>query len=887
MTLRDSANGGPSASQALNADGLNDPCPSEIDNASFLRAIFGSDCARAHVTGFGDDPSGNARGTPQMLRKRSARMWGGGRFEERAAALSEDMNTYYCVSLFRAAPDGRARRRKALFEQMYVVVIDDVADEPGEGNSGKVKASFVLERLGPPSYRLETSPRNEQWGYLLATPETSEPRAAALIQGMIAAGLTADGSDPGMKGVTRYVRLPIGSNRKAKYATSSNPSGFRCRLQSWQPERSFTVPQIAAAFDIDLDAVAGRRVRQPVRVDDATDVWLRAFNHLGLVKGSLNEPGKFDVTCPFVEEHTDAADDGTARLPNGMIWCHHGHCAERNERQGEYHERLAELMHEAGDGALLQEWKLEAARADFDEYGRDQAEEIGIRLGNAFLQGQQPIIQDIEALAEIAFSGSTAAVEEGIGLADPIDLFPSKIADLRARVAARVAELEADLRRGKGHGSAYCEEDAGDNLVTASAALSPDPPPGRRSGITFGPDYVASPVQVRRQIVGPVARGEVTLLVGPPGVSKSALALLVAAAVAWERPDLVGEEQIDRCGNVLFISNEDDAAEVERRLQALVRAHNLRWGDMRHRIRVQAGDRPVVMLSRGRTGAPEQTQAVDGIVDACRQDSRALVVIDTVASVMRGADENSADDAQALMSAITQIAREGDVAVLALHHTGKAAWRAGAAAAGDMASLRGSSALAGSARAIITLTPMPEEDGRRLGLEPEEAMRWSRLDTAKASYASRSGVPHWFRREGIWLAAIDERRPTDLTVVSGLALRHMPAGPQSPKVDDAAILARIAEGVEDEFPFSREPNAGVRSVFAMLRDEFNMTLDRARAWVDGMQRDGRVKRVQMKLPRKAGRNPNAVWCLLARGHEGPGGDLSYPAQSAGGAGNAF
>jgi hypothetical protein len=887
MMLRDSATGEPSASKVLNADGLNDPGPAEIDNATFLSAIFGSDYERAHVTGFGDDPSGKASGTPHMQRKRSAHMWGGGRFGERAASFREDMNTYYCVSLFRAEPDGRARRRKALFDEMHIVVIDDVADKPGEGNSGKVEASFVLERLGPPSYRLETSPRNEQWGYILASPETSEPRAAALIQGMIAAGLTADGSDPGMKGVTRYVRLPIGSNRKAKYATSANPRGFRCRLRSWQPERSFTVPQIAAAFDIDLDAVAGRKVRQPVRVDDATDVWLRALNHLGLVKGSLNEPGKFDVTCPFVEEHTDAADDGTARMPNGMIWCHHGHCAERNHRQSEYHERLTELMHEAGDGALLQEWKLEAARADFDEYGRDQAAEIGLRIGDAFLQGQQPLIQDIEALAEIAFSGSTAAVEAGIGMADPIDLFPSEIEDLRARVAARVAELEADLRRREGRGSAYCEEDAGDNLLAASSATSPDAPLGRRTGITFGPDYVASPVQVRRQIVGPLARGEVTLLVGAPGVSKSALALLVAAAVAWERPDLVGEEHIDRCGNVLFISNEDDAAEVERRLQALARAHNLRWGDMRHRIRVQAGDRPVVLLSRGRAGTPEQTQAVDAIVDACRQDSRALVVIDTVASVMRGADENSADDAQALMSAITQIAREGDVAVLALHHTGKAAWRAGAAAAGDMASLRGSSAIAGAARAIVTLTPMPDEDGRRLGLEPEEAKKWSRLDTAKASYAARSGVPQWFRREGVSLNAIDERRPTELTVVSGLALRHMPAGPQSPKVDDAAILARIAEGVEDEFPFSREPNAGVRSVFAMLQDEFHMTVDRARAWVDGMQREGRVKRVHMKLPRKAGQNRNAVWCLLACGYGGPGGDLSYPAESGGGAGNDF
>ena len=60
-----------------------------------------------------------------------------------------------------------------------------------------------------PTYKLETSPGNQQWGFLLTYP--SDPvKAAALIEGIAAAGLT----DPGAKRADRIMRVPGSVNIK-------------------------------------------------------------------------------------------------------------------------------------------------------------------------------------------------------------------------------------------------------------------------------------------------------------------------------------------------------------------------------------------------------------------------------------------------------------------------------------------------------------------------------------------------------------------------------------------------------------------------------------------------------------------------------------------------
>ena len=295
-----------------------------ISNSVFLRAIFRADWRGALVASFGGDPGAPPRGAWTVSHA-------GSFFPEDAAA-----NNYVCISTFHASHDGRPRRRKDLHQRTHVIVLDDVGE--------KLLADEVRARVGPPSYRLRTSPGSEQWGYILAAPEPDAARVDALLDGLVKAGLNPSGTDPGMKGVTRLVRLPVGRNGKAKYG----PNGAACVLLAWAPERRFTVDQLAIALGIDLTNGEPAAKPKPRSRASGPDPVLDLLTDLGLVKSAIGA-GHSDITCPFVDEHT-GGETGTAYLSGGGFKCHHGHCQDRTT--GDFLERLNEMARAAGVPSL-------------------------------------------------------------------------------------------------------------------------------------------------------------------------------------------------------------------------------------------------------------------------------------------------------------------------------------------------------------------------------------------------------------------------------------------------------------------------------------------------------------------------------------------------------
>ena len=285
-----------------------------IDNQTFLSALFKGAVNRAHVTVFHEDPN--------SLEGDSRKAWAGGHWGNLMGYFTNGGNQYFTISTFKPDETGRARRRKALFDACYLVVVDDV----GTGPSAKVDPNDP--RLPYPSYKLETSPGNEQWGYILSLPETDRNRVDNLLDGMVAAKLCPDGSDPGMKGVTRYVRLPEGTNNKQKYIDVLG-APFACRITYWSPTNTLTIEQLAARFGVDLDAP--RESKEGLTITDEQHPGLLAYADQFDIK-SVIEPGKYDVVCPNVEHHTDFDDSGTAiwTYPDGRLGfkCHHGHCEE-------------------------------------------------------------------------------------------------------------------------------------------------------------------------------------------------------------------------------------------------------------------------------------------------------------------------------------------------------------------------------------------------------------------------------------------------------------------------------------------------------------------------------------------------------------------------------
>jgi len=278
-----------------------------VTNAEFLQAIFGDDAPFVYVTDFKYDP-GDIPPDEQL------RSWSGdwaSRYK-----LTPGWNQYFTVSIFNPDANGRARRRKALFIRAILVVLDDVRE--------KLTLSEV-QKLPPPSYIMETSPGSEHWGYILTEPCYDRSLFDNLLDGLVAKGLSPTGTDPGMKGVTRFVRLPEGCNTKKR-----NGRPWQCKLLKWNPERKVTLEQLAAPFNIDLDAP-----RASERVDGALDIPDHPILTSGLVniKSKLS-PGRYDITCPFVEDHTNAEDNGTAIFTNedGSLGfkCHHGNCETLN-----------------------------------------------------------------------------------------------------------------------------------------------------------------------------------------------------------------------------------------------------------------------------------------------------------------------------------------------------------------------------------------------------------------------------------------------------------------------------------------------------------------------------------------------------------------------------
>lgn len=275
-------------------------------NQKFLETIFGTDWGSCHVTSFQDDPD-------NISEKRKGICWKGDWISEYKSALPPG-NQYFTVSRFRLLND-RAVKRKSQFIAIYVIAADDVRE----------KLPLVqLKKLPPPTYKLLTSAESEQWGWVLNSPCTDRVKAENLLDGLISHGLAPDGKDPGMKGVTRYMRLPDGVNTKKSRLIDGAP--FQCRLLEFSPWQSVNIESLAAPFGVDLSAE-----RRESRTEGACDVD-HPITEVVEVKQMISD-GRYDITCPWVDEHTDTQDNGTAVFSNDDLSigfkCHHGHCQEK------------------------------------------------------------------------------------------------------------------------------------------------------------------------------------------------------------------------------------------------------------------------------------------------------------------------------------------------------------------------------------------------------------------------------------------------------------------------------------------------------------------------------------------------------------------------------
>lgn len=161
--------------------------------------------------------------------------WSGAKYTKESEIHEVDKNNYFCVSLQKPV-DGILTRGKKNFDVLICIVLDDIGTK-------------ALEPPLKPSWVIETSKGNEQWGYILSTPIDDASYAEKVIKAIARAGYT----DKGAKGLsTRYMRLPVGSNDKPEHVATNDGKPYPHKLLQWSPKLFYTVEEILDALEISL-----------------------------------------------------------------------------------------------------------------------------------------------------------------------------------------------------------------------------------------------------------------------------------------------------------------------------------------------------------------------------------------------------------------------------------------------------------------------------------------------------------------------------------------------------------------------------------------------------------------------------------------------------------
>jgi hypothetical protein len=289
-----------------------------VSNKAFLDAIFSTagDDECVAVCTFSNPPD-QQKGWPLHDHRSS--------YAERHLPFNADKpeNTFYCISTIK--DNNPLTRIASCVIATYVLILDDVGSGPG---SKVDPATTPLE----PSYKIETSPNNFQYGYIMAEPIENTSYAQVIMKAM-----SKDHGDTGGTMAAKLVRLPQGVNNKTKYG-----SPFDVNLTHWRPELRYGIEEIIEAFNLDEKWIESQITEagappEPGSINkDEMYEWLSVC---GLVVDNRPTPaGYIQITCPWSAAHS-GGDNTAGYSPLGcggpdykdtrQFKCQHDHCSDK------------------------------------------------------------------------------------------------------------------------------------------------------------------------------------------------------------------------------------------------------------------------------------------------------------------------------------------------------------------------------------------------------------------------------------------------------------------------------------------------------------------------------------------------------------------------------
>lgn len=182
-------------------------------------------------------------------------------------------------------------------------------------------------------------------------------------------------------------------------------------------------------------------------------------------------------------------------------------------------------------------------------------------------------------------------------------------------------------------------------------------------------------------VEGLIAPGTITLLVGEPGSGKTWATLSMATCIASGR-DWVGHKVAQ--GRTLFIDEESGALPIKRRIARLMGGYGIEDDIPLNYVSMAGFD------LRRKAGV----QKFRELIGRAQPD---VIIIDALADVMAGGDENSVKDVQPVFSALRQIVNDYQVTIVIIHHSNR------------NGSYRGSSAMKGAVDVLLNIDSGPND----------------------------------------------------------------------------------------------------------------------------------------------------------------------------------
>jgi len=337
---------------------------------------------------------------------------------------------------------------------------------------------------------------------------------------------------------------------------------------------------------------------------------------------------------------------------------------------------------------------------------------------------------------------------------------------------------------------------------------------------------------------GYVPAGYVTLLSGHGGAGKSLCALQLAVCVAMGLPAF---ERATQRVQVLFVSAEDDAIMVMRRLRKICRCLQVDMTDLRQWLQVvdMTSGSPVLFDEVRELGVRRGavTDTYTALTHLVRREGFGFIVVDNASDTF-GADEINRAMVRGFLRSLTAWARHGG-AVMLLGHVDKNVSRGkNVPREGADEAYSGSTAWHNSVRSRLFLQVLP---GGKLELLHQKCNVGPKLPPLQLAWSSDGVIQHESQVGAVHMIELKLHLRALLTLLIDFTERGEFVSPEKNSRNHAVALM----GTQRDFPKGLKAT----EIFDLLRDA---------------ERDGLIERVQY---RGGDRHPRSRWNVTAAGRE--------------------